>query len=90
MINNKEIIFYCGNCHHKKITTDINQFQEHTIPSVPINYDKKTRKINSKSRRKQFKCPKCGYVIIPKFIKEQTTSDINTNSESENDRDDES
>lgn len=68
--NNKEIIFYCTNCQYKNITKSISVYKEHFVPSVPLSYDEKKRKIVSKSRRKQFKCPKCGYVIVPRFLQE--------------------
>ena len=70
METNKEIIFYCSKCHYKKITKSIADYKEHNVSSVPILYDTLTKKVNNKTRRKQFKCPSCGYVIIPKFINE--------------------
>lgn len=77
MSKDKKIIFYCNSCSYKKITLDVGDFKEHFIPLVPTLYDRKKRKIDSKKRRKQFKCPKCGYVIIPKFISEVTSNDVN-------------
>lgn len=86
VISNKDIVFYCNSCHFKKITKSIDSFKEHAVFSIPVSYDKVNKKINTKSRRKQFKCPKCGYVIIPKFINEQSENDHDLQSESDDDR----
>ena len=68
--SNSKIIFHCSHCHYKSVTTGIDNFTEHVVTSIPILYNRQSRKITTKQRRKQFKCPKCGYIIIPKFTKE--------------------
>lgn len=70
--------FYCDNCNYKRITsgTDLQDLVEVKMAAIPRGtpiLDSETKKIlvpPSIKRRKTFKCPKCGFAITPKQMKE--------------------
>lgn len=70
--------FFCENCGYKRITTgndlqDLVEIKTSNIPRGAPTLDPITKKIvvpPSIRRKKIFKCPKCGFAIKAKELKE--------------------
>lgn len=76
----KTYLLFCQYCSYKKITdgTDVKDLIEVKTSPLMTSIPKadpitgKTIAAQFKNQKKRFKCPKCGRLIFPKKIKDET------------------
>lgn len=84
--------FFCDKCSYKRFTNgnDLQDLVEVKISDIPRGspvLDPSTKKIvipPSIKRKKIFKCPRCGFIIKAKQIKEENNEQANKSNGCEN------
>lgn len=79
IINFRVCELYCGHCHWRFIANsadDLKGFHEIKTASIQTNIPSKdpaTKKVADSKfspQKKKFRCPKCGFSVVPKIIKD--------------------